>query len=228
MGNEDGATGLIAKFIKEGHLPKKDLADKMHVRLETLDRWGEGKFKPTGTAEAILLTLIGLMSLPPTSSGMKRAMAEKPTTTRFDNVEIVRMPGFLPEYRFRGTVVVPKSPTKSKRVVKTPGSTFTPENSLSHQDVASILADVFQPAGIPFAEAAGSLASGLAIYRLLRRWIAGETLEDENVKALEDMLRSLIERERQARRIEVLERRLKAEQEKMGAMLETDDPVSKE
>ncbi len=54
---------LIEKFLKEEKMTPAQLASYLNVAETTVHRWLKGESKPTGTAAAILWTLIGLGGL---------------------------------------------------------------------------------------------------------------------------------------------------------------------
>ena len=48
----------IKQFRKEGGMSQQDLATVLGVGIATIKRWDKGEIKPSGTAAAILNTLI--------------------------------------------------------------------------------------------------------------------------------------------------------------------------
>lgn len=51
---------LLREYLEQEKMTPSELAENLHVAETTVQRWLKGEAKPTGTAKAVLWTLIGL------------------------------------------------------------------------------------------------------------------------------------------------------------------------
>jgi len=82
--------------------------------------------------------------------------------------------------------------------------------------LTGILAGVLPPVGIPLV----AVASGLAIYKSMRKWIESETPEDPVDQVLEEKIQALEEQHMRREKIRMLKEQLKAEEEKLQEITE--------
>ena len=215
MRKEKGVPALISQFLKDEGMTSKQLAASLYIAESTVHRWLLGRVRPTGTAAAILWTLVALShaKASPVSAEEKAPTPHKGKTRSgvVDATDGITGAGATMSEVVAGGMA---GGTDRKLRVLASATMGLLAGALD-QAILNDLENRFQQAGIPFEEGLGSVATGLTIYRLLKKRIEKETLTDEDVRAFDEKLRAFEKTQRHLRKISILEAQLKVEQEKL-------------